>query len=80
MTGNISVFVNGSLLTLPEGTTVAEALRAFDPSLERGIADGSAYVTDARGLEISTGDPLASGAILRAVVRSRRGVDVDADA
>ncbi len=79
MTNSISVFVNGSLLSLPQGTTVAGAVRAFDPALERQMAGGSAYVTDGRGLEISPDDQLTGGAILRAVVRSRRGVDADAD-
>lgn len=80
MTQSISVFVNGTVLTLPQGTDVAGAVRALDPTLERQIADGAAFVTDARGIEISSGDRLAGGAILRVVVRSRRGVDVDADA
>lgn len=80
MTQSISVFVNGTVLTLPQGTDVAGAVRAFDPALERRIADGAAYVTDGRGIKISSGERLAGGAILRVVVRSRRGVDVDADA
>jgi hypothetical protein len=80
MTESISVFVNGAVLNLPQGTDVAAAVRALDPVLERQIADGSAYVTDARGIEISVGELLTGGAILRVVVRSRRGADVDADA
>jgi hypothetical protein len=80
MTESISVFVNGAVLSLPAGTDVATAVRALDPALERQIADGSAYVTDGRGIEISSGTPLTGGAILRVVVRSRRGANVDADA
>jgi hypothetical protein len=80
MTECISIFVNGSLLSLPQGADVAAAVRGFDPALESRIADGSAYVTDGRGIEISSGAPLTSGAILRVVVRSRRGGNVDADA
>jgi hypothetical protein len=80
MTESIIVFVNGTGLNLPPGTNVAAAVRALDPTLERQIANGSAYVTDARGIEMSSGDPLSGGAILRVVVRSRRGADVDADA
>jgi hypothetical protein len=79
MTQSISVFVNGKVLNLPHGTDVAAAVQALDPVLERQIRDGFAYVTDARGIEISSGEPLAGGAILRVVVRSRRGADVDAD-
>lgn len=80
MTESISVFVNGTVLRLPHGADVASAVRALDPALEREIAGGSAYVTDARGIEISSSDRLSGGAILRVVVRSRRGADVDADA
>lgn len=80
MTDSIGVFVNGAVLSLPAGTDVAAAVRAFDPALEGQIADGSAYVTDGRGIEISTGTQLSGGAILRVVVRARRGANVDADA
>jgi hypothetical protein len=80
MTECISVFVNASLLNLPEGADVAAAVRMFDPTLESQVADGSAYVTDGRGIEISPGALLAGGAILRVVVRSRRGANADADA
>jgi hypothetical protein len=80
MTESISVFVNGAVLSLPAGTDVATAVRALDPALERQVADGSAYVTDGRGIEISSGTRLTGGAILRVVVRSRRGANVDADA
>ena len=80
MTESISVFVNGALINLPQGTDVAAAMRTLDPALERQIAAGSAYVTDGRGIEISLDALLAGGAILRVVVRSRRGTSVDADA
>jgi hypothetical protein len=80
MTESISVFVNGTVLNLPQGTNVAAAVRALDPALERQIAEGSAYVTDGRGIEISSDTPLVGGGILRVVVRSRRGANVDADA
>jgi hypothetical protein len=80
MTECISVFVNGSLLNLAQGADVAAAVRMFDSTLESQVADGSAYVTDGRGIEISPEARLAGGAILRVVVRSRRGANADADA
>ena len=52
---------------------MAEAVRLFDPAFERQIASGAAYVTDGRGIEIDPASPLAGGAILRVVVRARRG-------
>jgi hypothetical protein len=74
----ISVFVNGGKLDLPVGTAVAEAVRMADATLEARIADGTAYVTDGRGIEVAPTDTLTSGAILRVVVRARRGDDADA--
>ncbi len=76
----IRVFVNATALELPAGADVAEAVRVFDPSLEQQLAGGTAYVTDGRGIEIPAGSPLTNGAILRIVVRSRRGGSGSADA
>lgn len=69
----IRVFVNASAVDLPAGADVREAVRAFDTQLDASIARGTAYVTDGRGIEIDPASPLASGAILRVVVRARRG-------
>lgn len=75
----IRVFVNASAVDLPAGADVREAVRAFDTQLDASIAEGAAYVTDGRGIEIDPASRLASGAILRVVVRARRG-GTDADA
>jgi hypothetical protein len=75
----IRVFVNASAVDLPAGADVGEAVRAFDAQLGASIAKGAAYVTDGRGIEVDPTSSLASGAILRVVVRARRGGD-DADA
>jgi hypothetical protein len=74
----IRVFVNGGMVDLPAGAAVGEAVRLFDPTLGERVAAGAAYVTDGRGIEIDPSEPLASGAILRVVVRARRGADADA--
>jgi hypothetical protein len=74
----ISVFINGGKLDLPAGTAVAEAVRMADATLEARMVDGTAYVTDGRGIEVAPTDTLTSGAILRVVVRARRGPDADA--
>ncbi len=71
----IRVFVNASAVDLPAGADVREAVRAFDNQLDASIAEGAAYVTDGRGIEIDPASRLASGAILRVVVRARRGGD-----
>ena len=79
MSDRIRVFINGSVLDLPAGATVGDAVRAGDPTLPDKIAFGAAYVTDGRGIEIDPSLPLQSGAILRTVVRAKaRKADADA--
>lgn len=78
MTDTIRVFVNATGLELPAGAKVAEAVAAYDRSLLPNLASGTAYVTDGRGIEIDGDTSLASGAILRVVIRARRGTDADA--
>jgi hypothetical protein len=81
MSGPIRVFVNATPVDLPAGAGVREAVRAFDPGMEASVARGVAYVTDGRGIEIDPAAPLSSGAILRVIVRARRGPENgDADA
>jgi hypothetical protein len=80
MSQNIRVFVNAAAVELPAGMNVAAAVRAFDPALSVLVGSGAAYVTDARGIEISPETPVAAGAILRVIVRARRSENVDADA
>jgi hypothetical protein len=75
----IRVFVNASTVDVPAGSDVGEAVRAFDIQLHARMAAGEAHVTDGRGIELDPDSPLANGAILRVVVRARRGRD-DADA
>jgi hypothetical protein len=69
----IRVFVNANPVDLPAGADVAQAVRAFDATLESRLATGAAYVTDGRGIEIEPATQLSAGAILRVVVRARRG-------
>ncbi|HTG49451.1 MAG TPA: hypothetical protein VL915_03100 [Gemmatimonadales bacterium] len=66
------VFVNGVPLEVDTGADVRAAVRALDAELERKLAAGSAYVTDARGIEVTPDATLAQGSILRVVVSARR--------
>lgn len=66
------VFVNAVPLEVDTGADVRAAVRAFDAELERKLAGGSAYVTDARGIEVTPDAALAEGSILRVVVSARR--------
>jgi hypothetical protein len=75
------VFVNAVPVEVGQGADVRAAVQALDVDLERKLAAGAAFVTDARGIEVSPASSLAEGAILRVVVRARRGDgEPDADA
>ena len=75
------VFVNAVPLEVGTGADVRAAVLALDPELERKLAGGSAYVTDARGIEVSPDATLSEGSILRVVVSARRaGEERDAHA
>lgn len=73
------VFLNATPLDVAPGTDVQGAIRAWDPELERKLAAGAAFVTDARGIEVAADAPLAEGSILRVVVSARRRAE-EADA
>jgi hypothetical protein len=75
------VFINAKPVEVDAGTDVRGAIRALDPELEARVASGSAYVTDARAIELPPEAGLSEGAIVRVVVRSQRSSrDDDADA
>ena len=69
------VFVNAVPLEIARGADVRTAVRALDPELDRKLAGGGAFVTDARGIELPSDAPLAEGSILRVVVSARRGAE-----
>ena len=79
MSGPIPVFVNERALTVPPGSNATDAVSLLDPALAARIADGSASVTDARGLPVSPTAVLAAGAILRVATSARRTGGADAD-
>ena len=75
------VFVNAVPLDIRKGADVRAAVRALDADLDRKLAAGAAFVTDARGIEVGPEVALAEGAILRVVVSARRDArEPDADA
>jgi hypothetical protein len=80
MTATIRVFVNAVAIDLPVGSDVCAAVRALDEAIAEKVSSGAAYVTDGRGIEISSDSPLVAGAILRIIVSARRGGNVDVDA
>lgn len=76
---DITVFVNERPVAVPAGSTVADAVARLDPALGERLRRGEVRATDARGLDLDAGAPLAAGHILR-VAGSARRRDDDADA
>jgi hypothetical protein len=74
------IFVNAKVVEVDAGSDVRGSLRVYDAALADRVAAGTAYVTDARGIELAPDAPLAEGSILRVVVSARRGAEAsDAD-
>lgn len=68
---SVRLFVNESGVDVPAGSTVADALHAFNPALAERIGAGDGYVTDARGIAVPLDAPVGPGTILRAVPGGR---------
>ena len=74
------IFVNARVVEVDPGSDVRGGLRVCDAALADRVAAGTAYVTDARGIELAADAPLAEGSILRVIVSARRGAEAsDAD-
>lgn len=67
------VFVNARPVDVPAGSTALDAVRAFDPVLGAGLAEGTRQVTDSRGLPIPADSPVYQGAIFRVLPVRRHG-------
>jgi hypothetical protein len=74
------IFINDRPFDASDGADVAGAVIAGNPDLAPRLADGTAYVTDGRGIRVALDSPLAAGSILRVVLSARRqdpAADVD---
>ncbi|HKP28703.1 MAG TPA: hypothetical protein VJU15_04850 [Gemmatimonadales bacterium] len=74
------VFVDAVAVEVEPGSVARDAVAARDPSVLARLEDGTAYLTDGRGIRLDPDTPLAAGAILRLVKSARRGAEADADA
>lgn len=80
MTDDIRVFVNAAPVSVRPGSTVLEAVRAWQPAEADGLKSGSRAVTDSRGLPIELDRALEAGAILRTLAkRDAAGTGDDLD-
>ena len=81
MSEPLRVFVADRVVLVPPGATAAAAVAGCDPALAERLEDGSAYLTDGRGIRLAATAPLFSGAIVRVVLSARAARDeADADA
>jgi len=76
----LRVFVDAHPVDVAPGSVAREAVAARDPAVLARLDDGTAYLTDGRGIRLDPAAPLGAGAILRVVKRARRGTESDADA
>jgi len=76
----LRVFVDERPVTVPPDALARDAVAALDPALLARLEDGTAYLTDARGIRLDAGTPLGAGSIVRVVRSARRPADSDADA
>ena len=72
MSGEIPVFVNDRAVRLAPSCVLSDAIAAVDAELARAVREGTARVTDGRGIALDPGGPVYPGAILRVVVSARR--------
>jgi hypothetical protein len=79
VTDTVRVFVNAEMMDFPAGSTVADAVRAIDRSILDKTADGAAFITDGRGIDLEPSETMVNGAIIRCGIRARtRSADADA--
>lgn len=71
MSDRVTVFVNERPVEVAAGSTVLDAVRAFDADLAATVSGTGTYVTDGVGRRIDPGSALSRGSILRVVVSAR---------
>jgi orotidine-5'-phosphate decarboxylase len=65
-----TIFINEQVFRVRPGISAAEAAAQLDPGLPDALRDGTAYLTDGRGIAISPDQPVAAGTILRVIRRA----------
>ncbi len=67
MSDSIRVFVNGTGVTVPVGSTVLDAVRAVDAEAAAAVAAGSRAVADSRGITVRSDTVVSGGYVMRLV-------------
>lgn len=77
MSEPIRVFVNGTGVTVPPGSSVLDALAAADSAAADAVRAGTRAIVDSRGLPVADGTPVHGGFVMR-VVSARPPRDAEA--
>jgi hypothetical protein len=65
----VRVFVNGSGLDVPSGSTALDAVRAWSVDAAAEVSGGTRLITDSRGLPIDAATAMSAGSILRLIAK-----------
>lgn len=76
MTELLRVFLNGTGVSVPAGSTVIDAVAAADPAAAADVRAGTRLVADSRGIPVAADTPLSGGYVMRLVsARQRTGTE-----
>lgn len=67
MSQPLRVFVNGKGYSVPQGSTVIDAIVAADAAAADEVRNGTRGVVDSRGVGIASDTPLTGGYVMRVV-------------
>ena len=69
----LRIFVNAVGVDVAPGSTILDAVRAFDAAAADGVREGDRIVTDSRGLPVEPNGEVHAGSIFRLVPKRRSG-------
>ena len=73
MTEPLRVFVNGTGVSVPAGSTVLDAVQAFDPAAAEAVRGGTRAVADSRGIAVPAETKLSGGYVMRLISNRSKG-------
>lgn len=79
MTEYLRVFVNGSGVSVPQGSIILDAILAVDPAAAQAVREGARVVVDSRGLPVAPDAALSGGYVMRLVSARQAATSADLD-
>jgi hypothetical protein len=67
MSEPLRVFVNGAGVSVPQGSTVLDAIAAADAAIAAQVRAGTKAVADSRGIAVAADTPLTGGFVMRVI-------------